>query len=66
MRIEHDYYPCNYSKACHVLWAVKVKGWSQTKTAITFELNGGTVSHIINGHRFKDAVPIPPNDHSTH
>lgn len=52
-------FPCTFIKACHVLWAVKVKGWSQTKTAIETELNVGTVSHVVNGHRFPEAVPIP-------
>lgn len=59
-----DHFPCTHAKACNVLWAVKVEGWSQTKTAIVFGLNVGTVNHVVHGQRFKDASPIPPNDRS--
>jgi hypothetical protein len=52
-------YPCTFTKACHVLYAVFVLRWSQTKTAIELELNGGTVSKIVNGHRFPHATPLP-------
>ena len=60
MRTNSDFHPCDHRKACHVLWAVREQGWSQTKAAIAFELNVGTVSHIVNGRRFHDAVPLAP------
>lgn len=66
MRQTTDSFPCTYSKACNVLWAVLEQGWSQTKAAIAFKLNVGTVSHIVNGKRFEGAVPIPPKDTTFH
>ncbi|MBS3648551.1 hypothetical protein KEU06_07905 [Pseudaminobacter sp. 19-2017] len=60
MRTNFDYHPCDHLKACHVLWAVVVNGWSQTRAAIAFNLNVGTVNHIIHGRRFVSAVPLPP------
>lgn len=62
MRRNPDHFPCTYSKACNVLWAVIDQGWSQTKAAIAFGLNVGTVSHIVNGKRFQTATPIAPKD----
>lgn len=62
MRKTTDSFPCSYGKACNVLWAIHDQGWSQTKTAIAFQLNVGTVSHIVNRKRFESAVPIPPKD----
>jgi hypothetical protein len=56
-----DYFPCTYEKACNVLWAVQIMGWSQTRAAIVFDLNCGTVSHIVNRHRFQTATPKPPS-----
>ena len=58
MRKENAF-PCDYIKACHVKYAVFVLHWSMTKAAIVIGLNVGTVSHVINGHRFPTAVPIP-------
>jgi hypothetical protein len=52
-------FPCTFRKACNVLWAVFVKGWSQTEAAIVVELNSGTVSHIVRRRRFPYAYPIP-------
>ena len=66
MRYELDYFPADYTKACHALHLVKVLGWSQTKTAIFLCLNVGTVNHIIHGKRFSTAVPIPPNHTTFH
>jgi DNA-directed RNA polymerase specialized sigma24 family protein len=66
MRNEHDFFPCTHTKACNVLWAVYEKGWSQTKAAIVFGLNVGTVNHIIRRKRFSTAVPLPPNDTTLH
>jgi hypothetical protein len=56
-------YPCNFQKACNVVWAVRVKGWSQTKAAIEVGLNVGTVSHVVNGRRHPMAYPIPLPEH---
>lgn len=64
--IENDQFPCTYTKACNVLWAVFVKGWSQTKAGIVFGLNTGTVCHIVHGRRFAEAKPLPPNDATLH
>ncbi len=66
MRQKTDSFPCSFGKACNVLWAVDTQGWSQAKAAIAFELNVGTVSHIVNGKRFEGAVPIPPKDTAPH
>lgn len=55
MRIK---YPCTFEKACFVLWAVRIMGWSQTQAAVIVELNGGTVCHVVHGRRFPDARPI--------
>jgi len=52
-------YACNFTKACHVLWATRVLGLSQTAAAILVELNVGTVNHIVHGRRFVGAYPIP-------
>ena len=52
-------FPCAFLKACHVLWAVHVKGWSQTQAAIEIGLNVGTVSHIVRRRRFPRAYPVP-------
>lgn len=57
-RTRHSY-PATFLKACYVLWCVHVKGFSQTQTAIAVELNVGTVSKIVNRHRFPMAYPIP-------
>ena len=45
--------------ACHALWAVCVKGWTQTATAHVLRLNQGVVSRIVRRLRFPDAYPIP-------
>ena len=52
-------FPCNYRKACHVLWGVFVMEWTQTQAAINLGLNVGTVNHIVHGRRFPDAYPVP-------
>jgi hypothetical protein len=49
---------CDYLKACHVLYLVKVLRWTQTQAAIKLELNVGTVCHIVHGRRFPNAVPM--------
>ena len=53
-------FPCDFKKACEILYAVKVMGWSQTKAAIDLRVNVGTVSKVIRGKRHPDAKPIPP------
>lgn len=53
-------YPCDFRKACHVLWSIWVMGWTQTQAAIFFALNVGTVNHIVHGRRFPRAIPVPP------
>jgi hypothetical protein len=52
-------YSCNFEKACYVLWACVVMKWSQTRAAIVIGLNQGTVCHVVHGHRFPEAFPIP-------
>lgn len=52
-------FPCTYLKACYVLWAVRIKGWTQTQAAIVIGLNVGTVCHVIHGRRFEMAIPVP-------
>ncbi len=52
-------YGCTHLKACHVIWAVLVKGWTQTQAAIVIGLNVGTVNHIVHGRRFPHAYPVP-------
>lgn len=59
------HFPCDFRKACYVKWAVFVMGWTQTKAAIIVELNVGTVSHIVNGKRFRSAFPVPIPGHMT-
>ena len=52
-------FPCSFEKACHVLWAVRVKGCSLTEAALLLGLNVGTVCHVIHGRRYPMAYPIP-------
>lgn len=52
-------YPCTFLKACHVLWAVLIEGWSQTRASIELGLNIGTVCHIVHRRRFPKAHPVP-------
>jgi len=52
-------YPCCFTKACHVRWAIDIMGWTMTKAAIEIGLNVGTVSHVAHGHRHPGAYPIP-------
>lgn len=59
MRATRRSHPCNFAKACHVLWCVWVLGWTQTHAAIAVGLNSGTVSHIVRGRRFTSAYPVP-------
>ena len=46
-------------QACHVLWAVRVMGWTQAHAASALRLSSGTVSRIVRGLRFPNARPIP-------
>lgn len=52
-------FPCDFRKACHVLWLVYHRRVTQTEAAILVRLNVGTVCHIVHGRRFPDAYPIP-------
>jgi hypothetical protein len=52
-------YPCNFVKACHILYAVRVLEWSLTRTSIVLEVNLGTVSRVARGLIFPEAYPIP-------
>lgn len=54
-------FPCTLMKACYVKYLVQVRGHSMTEAAILAELNVGTVSHVIHGHRFPMAQPLPPS-----
>ena len=53
-------FPCTFEKACFVKFLVIVLGYTQTEAAIIAELNVGTVSHVIRGHRFPHATPVAP------
>ncbi len=52
-------FPCSLQKACYIKWLVTVLGMSLTEAAIVVHVNVGTVSHVINGHRFPYASPEP-------
>jgi hypothetical protein len=56
------HFPCSYQQACYCLWAVIERGWSQTKAAIAFGLNVGTVCHVVHRRRFPGAFPVKPPD----
>jgi DNA-directed RNA polymerase specialized sigma24 family protein len=46
------------SKAEHALYLVRVRGYTQSQTAVLLELNVGTVCHIVHGRRFRHARPV--------
>ena len=52
-------FPCDHLTACHILHAVLVKGWSQSRTAFYFCVNGGMVSKIVRGLSHHGASPLP-------
>jgi len=54
-------YPCTFKLACHVHYAVRVLGWTQTQTAVDLGLNQGVVCHIVHGRRFPGSFPVPMN-----
>lgn len=54
------HFPCTFPKACYCWWAVVERGWTMTKAAIAFELNVGTVCHVLHRRRFPDAYPLKP------
>ena len=62
MRV-NDFHPCSYEKACWILWAWHVLGWSQTKIAIEVGINVGSVNHVIHGRRHPSARPKPIPGH---
>lgn len=53
-------YPCDYAKACHILYCIHELGWTVTKTSIELKVNLGTVSRVARGLHFPDASPKPP------
>ena len=52
-------FPCEHQTACHILHAVLVMGWSQSRAAFYFCVNGGTVSKIVRGLSHYGAFPVP-------
>lgn len=54
-----DYHPMTFEKACNALFLVKVKGLKQTTAANLLNVNGGSICHVVHGHRFPTAYPIP-------
>ncbi|WP_167858548.1 hypothetical protein [Methylobacterium nonmethylotrophicum] len=52
-------FPCDQLTACHILHAVKVLGWSQSRASFYFCVNGGTVSKIVRGLLHHGASPLP-------
>lgn len=54
-----SYNPCTFDKACHILWAVRIKGWTQTRAAISAEISQGTACHIVHRRRYPSAYPRP-------
>lgn len=57
-----DIFPCDFNKACQILFAVKRLGWSLTKASIFLKVNLGTVSKVVNGRVHPDASPTPFSD----
>ena len=55
-------YPCDYAKACHILYCIHQLGWTVTRTSIELEVNLGTVSRVARGLYFPEATPMPPPD----
>lgn len=51
-------FPCDFLTACHILYAVLVKQWSQQKASHYFCVNGGTVSKIVHGTSHQGASPV--------
>lgn len=52
-------FPCDHLTACHILHAVLVLKWSQSRAAFYFCVNGGTVSKIVRGLSHHGAGPLP-------
>lgn len=50
---------CTFLLACHAKWLVLIKGYTQVQAAVILNLPQGTVHHVIRGHRFQGAFPIP-------
>lgn len=50
--------PCTPEKASYAHWC-HLQGWTMTATAVALKLNVGTISKIINRHRYPDAQPVP-------
>jgi hypothetical protein len=58
--MKRGHYPLTGKKAAHIKYLTGIVGLSQTQTAIMLELNQGTVSHVVNGHRHSGIPPEPP------
>ncbi|WP_261925735.1 hypothetical protein [Methylorubrum sp. GM97] len=46
-------------RARHILYAVKILGWSQEHASMHFKVNAGTVSKIVRGKRYRGITPLP-------
>lgn len=55
-------YRCSFLKACHILYAIQILGWTRTQASIILKVNLGTVSRIARGLRFPGAHPVAPPD----
>jgi hypothetical protein len=58
--MKRGHYPLTGVKVAHIKYLTGILGLSQTQTAIMLELNVGTVSHVVNGHRGHGIPPEPP------
>ena len=61
MRKKDDFHPLTFEKACQALHLVNVLGLTQTKAAILLDLNVGQISLVVNGKRYPEAYPVPPD-----
>lgn len=52
-------FPCDPLTACHILYAVMEKRWSQQRASLYFSVNGGTVSKIVRGLSHHGSTPTP-------
>lgn len=55
--IKRPEFPCDPLTACHILHAVLVKRWSQSKAAFYFCVHSGTVSKIVRGLSHHGSTP---------
>lgn len=52
-------YPCGPVRAGHIKHAIHVLGWTQARASQEFAVNGGTVSKIARGKRYRKVPPLP-------